>query len=197
MIIAMIVITILLVLREKLSFFWGRAARTICRWKSESHAVASIESAFVFPIMLLLLVGVYDLGNAILVNQKTIRASQVVADLVTRENVITDTSLAEAVEAGRLAFAPLSSESYGIDVISIRFDGDSNSEIAWRETINMTPIADPLGRVDSLASPEEGVVIVSIVYEYEPLISGFAINTIGMQETAFSRGRSKSVITRE
>jgi len=168
-----------------------------CRWGREKHGVASIESAFVFPIMLLILVGVYDLGNAILVNQKTIRASQVVADLITRENVVTDVALAESIEAGRLAFAPLSSESYGIDVISIRFDEDADSEIVWRETVNMTPIADPLGRVDSLASPEEGVVIVSIVYDYEPLISGFAINEIEMQETAFSRGRSKSVITRE
>ncbi len=167
------------------------------RWKCENHAVAAIESAFVFPIMLLILVGVYDLGNAILVNQKTIRASQIVADLVTRENVITDESLAEAIEAGRLAFAPLSSESYGVDIVSIRFDENSDSEIVWRETVNMTPIANPLGKVSALASPNEGVVIVSVVYDYKPLISGFAISEINMLETAFSRGRSKSVITRD
>lgn len=193
----MAIISKLRVLREKAFSFVEGAVRTVLRWRSEKHAVASIESAFVFPIMLLLLVGVYDLGNAILVNQKTIRASQVVADLITRENIVRDVSLAESIEAGRLAFAPLSSTSYGIDIVSIRFDENSDSEIVWRETINMTPIADPLGRVDSLAAPEEGVVIVSVVYDYEPLISGFAINAISMQETAFSRGRSKSVITRE
>jgi hypothetical protein len=187
----------LLVLRESVFSGLEKATFTIRRWKSEKHGVASIESAFVFPIMLLILVGVYDLGNAILVNQKTIRASQVVADLITRENIVSDESLAEAIEAGRLAFAPLSSISYGIDIVSIRFDEDADSEIVWRETINMTPIADPLGRVDSLAAPEEGVVIVSVVYNYEPLISGFAIDAIGMLETAFSRGRSKAVITRE
>jgi Flp pilus assembly protein TadG len=195
--ITMAVLFIFSTLQHQALFCWRKAVCVFYRWRDESHAVASIESALVFPVMLLLLVGVYDLGNAILVNQKTIRASQIVADLVTRENIMTDDLLFEAVEAGRLAFAPLSSDSYGIDIVSIRFDENSDSEVVWRETVNMTPLSDVLGKVDSLASPEEGVVVVSVVYNYEPLISGFAISAIGMRETAFSRGRSKSVITRE
>ena len=167
------------------------------RWIDEKCAVSSVEAAMIFPVMLLLLVGVYDLGNAILVNQKTIRASQVVGDLITRENIATDESIAEAIEAGRLAFAPLPSDSFGVDIVSIRFDENADGEIVWRETVNMTAVADPLTKVESLAAAEEGVVMVAVVYEYEPLISGFAIDSISMQETAFSRGRSKSVIARE
>jgi len=195
--IIMAVFSKLLVLRERCCFCMEGAARIFYRWKNEKCAVASIESALIFPVMLLILVGVYDLGNAILVNQKAVRASQVVADLITRENVATDESIGEAIEAGRLAFEPLSTVSYGVDIVSMRFDEDSNSEIVWRETWNMTPVADPLGKVEALAAPDEGVVMVSIVYNYEPLISNFAIGEIAMQETAFSRGRSKSVITRK
>ncbi len=174
-----------------------KTATVFKRWVDEKQAVSSIEAALIFPVMLLIMVGVYDLGNAILVNQKAIRASQVVADLITRENIATEDGINEAIEAGRLAFEPLSSTSYGVDIVSMRFDEDSDSEIVWRETRNMTPVANPLGSVSALAAPEEGVIMVSVVYEYAPLISGFAIDVISMRETAFSRGRSKSVVTRE
>ena len=168
----------------------------LSRWKAEENALAAIEAAMIFPIMLVLLIGVFDAGNAILANQKTIRASQVVADLITRENVVTDADINEAIEAGRLAFEPLDSSSYGVDIVSIRFDEDANSEIVWRETLNMPPVPDPLGDVAALEEPDEGVVMVSVVYDFEPLFAGFVLTAFGMQEKAFSRGRSTPVITK-
>lgn len=177
--------------------FPGCVMAAFKRWKEEVRAVASVESALIFPVMLLILMAVYDLGNAILMNQKAIRASQVVADLVTRENVATEDIISESIEAGKLAFEPKSSESYGVDIVSIRFDEDAESEIVWRETYNMSEVSGVLSKVEPLAAADEGVVVVSVVYEYEPLISGFVVGEIDMMETAFSRGRSKSVITRE
>lgn len=168
----------------------------LSRWKREDDALAAIEAAMIFPIMLVLLVGVFDAGNAILADQKTIRASQVVADLVSRQNVVTQADIDEAIEAGRLAFEPLNSSSYGVDIVSIRFDEDANSEIVWRDTVNMPPVPDPLGAVSALEEADEGVVMVSVVYDYEPLFVGFVMTAFQMQEVAFSRGRSTPVITK-
>ncbi len=167
------------------------------RWKNEENALAAIEAAMIFPIMLVLLVGVFDAGNAILADQKTIRASQVVADLVTRQSIVSASDISEAIEAGRLAFEPLDSSSYGVDIVSIRFDENANSEIVWRETFNMSPVADPLANVVALEQPDEGVVMVSVVYNYQPLFTGFVMSAFEIQETAFSRGRSSPVVTKE
>ncbi|MFP4098785.1 MAG: TadE/TadG family type IV pilus assembly protein [Alphaproteobacteria bacterium] len=177
--------------------YYMNIARLWRRWLVNNSGVSSVEAALIFPVMLLIMVGVYDLGNALLANQKAIRASQIVADLTTRENIVTDSDISEIIQAGRLAFEPLSSESYGVDIVSIRFDEDANSEIVWRETHNMTAIADPIGRVSALATPDEGVVMVAVVYDYNPLITDFVIGAIQMQEVAFSRGRNSSVITRQ
>ncbi len=166
-------------------------------WITEEDAVAAIEAAMIFPIMLTLFMGVFDLGNAILANQKAVRASQVVADLISRENVVSDADVFEAIEAGRLAFEPLNNSSYGVDIVSIRFDEDANSEIVWRETVNMPSLPDALSAVSALESADEGVVMVSIEYEYDALFSSFIVGNINMHEVAFSRGRSTPVITRE
>jgi len=169
----------------------------IKRWMCEREALAATEAAMIFPIMLAIFVGVFDVGNGILANQKTVRASQVVADLIARNNVVSDNDVAEAIEAGRLAFEPMNSSAYGVDVISMRFDEMGVPEIVWRETVNMTPIADPIGSVAMLQTPNEGVVMVAVEFEYEPIFARHIISTFDMQEIAFSRGRRSPVVSRE
>ena len=168
--------------------------KLIRRWLHEEHAVAATEAAMVFPIMCMLLLGVLDIGNGILANQKTIRASQVVADLVARTSVVTSGDVTEAIEAGRLAYEPLPSGSFGVDIVSVRFDEDEQMEIVWRRTENMTPIADVSERMSALASPNEGAVMVAVEYHFEPLFAGFVAHDINMQEVAFSRGRKSAVV---
>lgn len=167
------------------------------RWAREEDGLAALEAGIIFPILLTLLLSTFDMGNAILSNQKTIRASQVAADLVTRERVISSADLNEAIEASRLAFEPLNSSSFGIDVVSVRFDEDAHSEIVWRETRNMTADPDILDRVADLAEPDGGVVVVVVQYIFEPIFAGFVVNDIPMQEIAFARGRQSAVVNME
>lgn len=166
------------------------------RWLKEEKGMAGVEAAMIFPMMLVLLVGVFDGGNAILANQKTVRASQVVADLIARSGTATDADINEAIAAGGLAFAPLPIGSYGIDIVSIRFDENANTEIVWRETQNISGLPDAISAVAALQQADEGVVMVTVEYEYNPLFVGFVFDTINMREVAFSRGRNSPVITR-
>jgi Flp pilus assembly protein TadG len=167
----------------------------VSSWWSGRDGVAATEAALVFPILLTLLLGVFDFGNAILVNQKTIRASQVTADLIARNRSVDALIVADAVAAGRLAYEPLSSESYGVDVVSIRFDDNADPQIVWRETQGMSPMADVLADVQSMAEAGNGVLVVGVEYTFEPLFAGFIVDEILMQERAFARGRKGPVVT--
>ena len=164
------------------------------RWLKGCDGVAAMEAAMVFPILLTLMLGTFDLGNGILANQKTIRASQVTADLIARDSTIDAAGLDEAIRGGELALEPLSSASLGVDVVSISFDDDANPVIEWRETRNMPPMADVLTKVAPLAEPGEGVLVVGVNYTYTPLFAGFVVDTIQMQEIAFARGRKGAAI---
>lgn len=166
-------------------------------WVKGKEGVAAVEAAMIFPIMLTLFLGVFDAGNAILANQKTVRASQVVADIITRSSVVSTADVTSAIDAGRLALEPLDSTSFGVDIVSIRFDEDANSSIEWRETVNMSSLPDALGAVTALEDEDEGVVMVSVKYIYTPLFSSFISGPFTMNEVAFSRGRSTPVVTHE
>ncbi len=170
--------------------------RFLKRWFEERDAVAAVEAALIFPILLTLLLGTYDMGNAILSDQKVIRASMVTGDLVTRERSVSDADIEEAIQGGELALAPLNTSTYGVDIVSIRFDENAVAEIVWRETRNMSPNPDVLEAVATLAEANSGVVMVTVQYEFTPLFSDFVIGDIAMQETAFTRGRKTSVVTK-
>lgn len=166
------------------------------RWKKEEDAVAAVEAALVFPLLLTLLLGTFDIGNGILANQKLIRASQVTGDLVTRERTIDTTGVEEAVTGGQLAMETMDSTTYGVDIVSIRFDDNALPVIVWRETRNMEPDPYVLIRVEELAEAGSGVVVVITRYDFQPVFSGFIVGDIGMQEIAFTRGRKSAVVNR-
>lgn len=171
-----------------------KTKRTLGGLLRNDDGLAAIEAALVFPILLTLLMGTFDLGNAILANTKVVRASQVVADLVTRTRSVSDADVAEAIEAGRLALEPLNTDSYGIDITSIEFDDEADASIEWRETENMTPDPSVLDRVEALAEEDSGVVVVSVRYLYRPFFGEFITGDIQMMETGFARGRKSAVV---
>lgn len=165
---------------------------------NDRRGVAFSEFALIFPILFVLLFGVFDMGNAILVNQKTISSSQIIADLITRQIDVTDIELDEALAAGKLAMQPFSTAPYGVEVMSIGFTGDGDFDVLWRETRNMPEMPmDEIGmRIAELHQEEEGVVMVAVRYTYRPAFASFVVKEIDMQEISFARGRRTPVVTR-
>lgn len=166
-------------------------------WLESEEGMAAVEASMIFPVLLVLLVGTFDMGNGILANQKTIRASQVLADLVTRSSTVSVGDIDEAIEAAELALQPFDTTTFGVDLVSIRFDEDGDPEVVWRETRNMTASASVLNDVLPLAEPNGGVVVAIVEYLFEPAFAGFVVNEIQMQETAFARGRRTAVVNLE
>ncbi len=118
------------------------------------------------------------------------------ADLIARTSTVDTAMINDAIDASELALDPFDTAAYGVDVVSVSFDDDANAVIEWRETRNMIPLADVLTRVEDLAQAGEGVLVVAVEYEFEPVFAGFVINDITMQEIAFARGRQGAVIER-
>lgn len=166
------------------------------RWMREEGGVAAVEAALLFPVMLTLLLGMIDIGNAILSNQKTITASQVAADLIARKETVSTSDINEAVEAARLAIEPFPTSTFGIDIVSLRFDDNGAPQVVWRETRNMTANDNAVASTALIGEPGEGMVIVSVVFRYDPVFAGFVFDEIPMEEVAFVRGRKSPVVNR-
>jgi len=169
--------------------------RTLKKLWCRDDGLAALEAALVFPLLLTMLVGVYDTGNAIIANTKLVHASQTVADLVTRTRSVSTADVNEAIEAGKLALEPMSTTTFGVDIASIAFDSSAHASVNWRKTQNMTADPTVLNRVTDLADENSGVVVVIVKYTYHPFFVGFITGDIHMSEVAFARGRKSAVVT--
>ncbi|HPF77897.1 MAG TPA: hypothetical protein PLF01_01275 [Alphaproteobacteria bacterium] len=160
----------------------------------DESGLSFMETVVLFPVLLSMLMAVFDLGQGIVINQKTVAASQVIADLITRNKVVNTDLINDVVNAGELAFAPYPSDTFGYDIASVEFDEDGDPVVLWRVTENMDPDDSPIDSTIGLGAEGEGVVVVSVVYTYTPFFSNFVVDEFRMNELAFLRGRKSATV---
>lgn len=160
----------------------------------DESGLSIVEFAILFPVLFSMLMAVYDLGQGVVLNQKTVAASQVIADLITRNEVVDTALIDDVVNAGLLAFDPYPTDSFGYDIASVEFDENNDPVVLWRVTENMDQNDDPIDSTIGLGAEGEGVVVVSVVYVYEPFFTNFALGQLNMNELAFLRGRKSATV---
>ncbi len=169
--------------------------QSIKAWIDDEDGVAMVEAVMLFPPMITLLLGVFDIGNGIILSQKTITASQVAADLVSRNKTMNDANLTDIIEGSKLAFEPYTSTDYGVDIVSIQFDSNQNPVVLWRRTENMQPNISAVDSVKGLSQSGEGMIIVTVGYKYVPQFAKFFTGDLNFSEVAFARGRRSATVT--
>jgi Flp pilus assembly protein TadG len=170
----------------------------VSKFIHDTAGVAAVEFAMILPVLVTLLLGIVDSGNALLLKKKLMTSSQIVADLVTRNRNITDAQITDSIAGARMAIAPFSTTPLGVDIVSIQFTGTTNPapSILWRETSGGTLNPDVLTIASGLGVAGEGVVIVTTTYRYNPVFLGGMIGTIDMEEVAVTRGRRGPLVNR-
>jgi hypothetical protein len=159
--------------------------------------VIAAEFALVLPILVALLFGAFDMGSALVINQKAIAASQMMADLASRTVALTQDEIDDIVYAGQQAMRPYSLETFSYSILSIEYADDVDDpvpSVCW----DYGPITTTQAMLDStvpLAAPGEGLVVVTIDYDYEPVFATYLMDMINMREVAFARGRRSPVVS--
>jgi Flp pilus assembly protein TadG len=164
------------------------------RYIRDDSGMAAVESALLFPILVMMLVSMVDIGNGVLANQKLIAAAQITADLVTREANPTLDQRSDAIVAGQIAMSPYTLDSYAYNVVSLMFAEDGSPEIVWQDSSGLILDQGLVDDTTDLGNPGEGVVMVQVTYTFNPFFTGFVLGPIHMQEVAYVRGRKSAVV---
>lgn len=164
------------------------------KYLADERGMSFTETAILFPVLLSMMMAVYDLGQGVIINQKTVAASQIIGDLITRREVVDMQYVTDVVNAGELAFAPYAFTSFGYDITSVEFDENEDPVILWRVTENMDQGEAAINGAAGLGGEGEGVVVVSVVFEYVPYFSNFVVDIFNMNEIAYLRGRKSATV---
>lgn len=161
----------------------------------DTTGVAAVEVAMMLPVLMVLLLGLVDIGNTLVINKKTMNAASMVGDLLTRGTAVSDTEMQDALAAARMAIDPYDRALFGLDVASIQFQGtNATPVVVWRQTFNMTPNPDVTARAAGLGVMGEGVLVVTTRYIYNPVFTSVVTGPMTLEDVSITRGRRSSFV---
>lgn len=168
--------------------------RRLLRFIADRRGVAASEFALILPVLVLLLFGTVEIGNAVLLDRKVTAAAQTAADLVAQQKVVTGEDLANIWEAIDNIIAPFDTADTTYHIVSVIADDDGATSIDWqrrRGGADFEAYTLPAG----IIGPDESVVVARVTYSYVPVFGDLIFSAFNITDVAFLRPRTVDKVT--
>ena len=106
-------------------------ASTARRFARDRKGVGAIEFAIIFPVLVMLYLGAFEITIGLSVSKRTTRAAGSIADIITQQQSVTKSSLTDIAKAAAPIYSPYNSSDMLVKVTAIQIDGSSNPKVMW------------------------------------------------------------------
>jgi hypothetical protein len=163
----------------------------------DARGVAAIEMAFIFPVMVILYLGLIDVTNFLQVNRRVTLTASTLADLVTQaDSTITTADIDGIFESARAIFEPMAVEGISLNLWDFRMQDGAPTKI-WEYTNGTSCGAEPTGGDDMESLMEDGndIVVARVCYQQDAIIGTmFGASTIELDDELMLRPRQSTTL---
>lgn len=158
---------------------------------ADQSGIAATEFALLLPIMLVLFVGVSEVGQAISINRKVTITARTVTDLVTQYTALSSTDMTSLLGASAQVMAPFPSSNLVVTVSEVTTDASSNATVTWSSSFNGTAyttgqkVTLPTG----LTQPNITLIWGQVKYAYKPVFGDGIIGTTSLSDQIYINPR--------
>ena len=140
--------------------------------RSETGA-AAIELALIFPVIVLLYIGLIDLNGYVSVTRRVANSASILSDLVTQSELsVSAATIDDAFAGAKMAMRPVTANAIGAEIRNYRLVNDAVTE-QWRRVSATGPACgapDLTGLRDIMVAGND-ILIASICTVHEPAMS--------------------------
>jgi Flp pilus assembly protein TadG len=191
--------------RKRLLKPWFRKLR-FDRFAADERGVAAVEFAAVLPVVLILLLGCFEVPRFVLTYQKLARTAHSVADLVSQaDEPMTLPQLQDVFVAAKMIMAPYDIIGAGKVFVSSINNPSGTVSITWQKSNDstLTSLKSRIGTVGGAPtlpaglSPKTGdeVLVAEVFYNYKPVIGTLIYKGSQLYSVSYSRPRNKNLMT--
>jgi Flp pilus assembly pilin Flp len=174
--------------------------RSFSFWKN-NDGLAAVEMALLAPLLITLLLGIGEVGNYILVAQRTDRVAHMVADITAQGETVSVLDLKNLTGSADALMAPYPFTGRGrVVVTSVHRGAGDVARIAWQYVSSGTlAYASGIGTVVGAAAvlptgftvaERDTVIVAEVFYDYPPLFAPeIRSSTTHFYKTAFYKPR--------
>ncbi|OCI91920.1 hypothetical protein A6U86_20625 [Rhizobium sp. AC27/96] len=101
------------------------------RFARDQRGVGAIEFAILFPVLLMLYLGAFELTVGLNVSKRASRAAGSVADILSQRSSVVKSDLATMPSVASAIFAPYATTGLTLKITGIAVDASGNATVAW------------------------------------------------------------------
>lgn len=172
------------------------------RIKSDISGLAAVEFALIAPLLLLMLMGVIEISRAISMNRKFSMVTSSVADLVSRERVVTAADVNTFYQIVGQIMSPYPVSDLSLAIIPVWANPTNPNQVRVYATPGNRPTfggANMKAQCENYEVPANmlpggsTMIVVEAYYQYTPLFIGSFMQPIEWSDRAYFNPRSGCV----
>jgi Flp pilus assembly protein TadG len=165
----------------------------------DRRGVSTLEFAILAPVLILLYVGIVEVGNALTIYRRSSQVASTAADLTAQVKSVTSSDIKDIQAAASSILTPYSTNPLKIVLSSVVADEDNDGKIEWScaskggARAQNSNFAVPRG----LTEPDSSVIVAEITYSFTPLLgltTIFSPGSFDMKRTFYSRPRRSAAV---
>jgi hypothetical protein len=167
------------------------------RIAEDVRGVAAIEMAYIFPVMIILYIGLVDITNLLAVNRRVTLTTSTLADLVTQaDSSITTADIDGVFESARAIFEPMPVDGISLNLWAFRME-DGSPVLQWQYTNGLSCGSAPSGGDDMESLMEDGndIIVGRVCYYHEAILGSlFSTGTFELDDELMLRPRQSTTL---
>jgi Flp pilus assembly protein TadG len=165
------------------------------RFLASQRGVAALEFAMIMPVLLILFLSTFDVGNAILVYLKVRSATYELAAIANQYGTgstaqISTSTMSEITSATSAVMAPFPASSAVITISQIDATSNSKATVSWSYTVNGTKLSGTYKGLPAKMAKNTCnnkypcyFILSSVKYPYTPLFGSFMTGTLTLSDS--------------
>jgi Flp pilus assembly protein TadG len=187
----------------------ARARNKLChRFIASTRGVAAIEFAIVAPVLLLMLIETFDIGNGIAVYMKVRTATFALASITnqysTGPNAIQTTDMTAVTGSASAILAPYSSTPVTIKISQIRMSSATRAKVSWSYALNgqayatgknwQTLLPTQFTASNACNSYPCYLIYAEVSYAYAPVLFSSIMSSLNLSDSLYVMPRSSACV---
>lgn len=165
-----------------------KALRTFAK---DNRGISAVEFAILLPVILLLLAGTVDVGQALMVDRKMNQIASAAADLVAQKASWPGSTLDALLSGTATMIEPYSNANLTILVTIINIDTSKNATVAWSRAYHTTTVAagsaPPMPLATTITKSGVQMVVTKATYNLRTPFAAFLRPFIGISSYSYTR----------
>ncbi len=172
--------------------------RSLTRFARGTDGLAAVEFAAILPVMMLMYLGMTEVGQGVTADRKLTLLARSLGDLTAQASTIDNIEVANIFNAAGSVIYPYDAVNSTMVISSIVIDGTGKATVCWSDGKNVA--SRPKGQVLTLPAgvntPSTSLIMAEAKYSYTPTIGYVVTGTLNLNETVYMRPRLVAQVTR-